>query len=132
LFSNIELPHSENGFSHLGPYFDDPNGQKLRLGVVNLPLKLFSDPTVNEFGMEVLMEPLHGKRELFSTHILSLSSSLFSSLRQMKTLLMTLTLFITLLDTGTGSTEHHKDTKHGHYQAWMLFEVNEFKLIVNV
>jgi hypothetical protein len=30
------------------------------------------------------------------------------------------------------STEHHKDTKYGHYQAWMLFEVKEFKLIVNV
>jgi hypothetical protein len=71
-FSNFELLHSEHDFSHLGPYFDDPNGQKLRLGVVNLALKLFNDPTSNESAINVLVGVLQEKRECFFTSILSL------------------------------------------------------------
>jgi hypothetical protein len=72
LFSNSELPHSENDFSHLGHYFDNPNGQKLASGVVNLPSKSRQNPTVNESGIDVLVKLLFGKRDLFSNFILSL------------------------------------------------------------
>jgi hypothetical protein len=72
IFPNSELLYSEHDFSHLGPYFDDPNSQKLRLGVVNILLKLFNDPTSNESAIDVLVGLLQEKRERFFTSILSL------------------------------------------------------------
>jgi hypothetical protein len=66
------MVHYELDISLLGPCFDDPNSQKLALGVVNLPSKFQLNPTVNELGVKILVRLLFGKRDLLSNFILSL------------------------------------------------------------
>jgi hypothetical protein len=53
------MVHYELDISLLGPCFDDPNSQKLALGVVNLPSKFQLNPTVKESGIEVLVRLLY-------------------------------------------------------------------------
>jgi hypothetical protein len=53
------MVHYELDISLLGPCFDDPNSQKLALGVVNLPSKFQLNPTVKELGIEVLVRLLY-------------------------------------------------------------------------
>jgi hypothetical protein len=53
----------DDDISQLRPYFEDPNGQKLDIGVANLPSKFENDPTVNESGIVGLVRLLQEKRE---------------------------------------------------------------------
>jgi hypothetical protein len=53
----------DDHISQLRPYFKDPNGQKLAIGVANLPTKFGDDPTVNESGIFDLVRLLQEKRE---------------------------------------------------------------------
>jgi len=53
----------DDDISQLRPYFEDPNGQKLDIGVTNLPTKFGDDPTVNESGIFDLVRLLQEKRE---------------------------------------------------------------------
>jgi hypothetical protein len=43
----------ELNFSLLRPCFDDPKGEKVSYGAVNLPSKFEQNPTANESGIEV-------------------------------------------------------------------------------
>jgi hypothetical protein len=46
----------EHDFSRLRNRFDDPNGQKIASGAANLPSKFERNPTVNESGIDVLLQ----------------------------------------------------------------------------
>ena len=48
----------DDDISQLRPYFEDPNDQKLDVGVANLPSKFEHDPTVNESGISDLVRLL--------------------------------------------------------------------------